>query len=200
MLLNSEPDLAEYDEPIAIPVFGRGRTSFALVGAGIHEGTIGDSCRFVCGDCSCQVKEQNPGRDLLMAVDWDGRVTGSAMPEPELPALTGIGALAGDGPRGSPEAAKASGAADGSSFDRPAEQQGGAASTNESGAVEPNALAQSHVREGEPFESGGDMAAAQGGDRHASGFEKWLLAGVVLSAAVVLLVLAALTRWLTPTV
>jgi hypothetical protein len=91
MLLNSESDLLEFDEPIALPVFGRGRTYYALVGDGITPKNIENSCRFVCGACSCQVKQQNPGVDLLMAVDWASQVIGSAMKEPELPQLTGIG-------------------------------------------------------------------------------------------------------------
>ena len=93
MLLNSEPDLAEFNEPMAIPIFGRGRTFFALVGKGISPENIADNCQFICGDCSCQVKEQNPGTDLLMAVNWDQQVKGSAFPNVPLPELTGIGGL-----------------------------------------------------------------------------------------------------------
>ena len=92
-LLNSEHDLAGLEEPIAIPIFGRGRTYYALVGQGIQADTIEDNCRFICGDCSCQVKEQNPGVDMLMSVAWDTQVRGTALPDRELPALTGIGGL-----------------------------------------------------------------------------------------------------------
>ena len=93
VILNSEPDLHMFDEPIAIPVFGRGRTYFALVGAGINAQNIGDNCRFICGDCSCQVKAQNPGMDLLLAVNWDANISGSAMADQVLPELTGVGGL-----------------------------------------------------------------------------------------------------------
>lgn len=93
MLLHSEADLASFDEPIAVPVFGRGRTYFALVGKGINASTIDESCRFLCGDCSCQVKALNPGRDLMLAVDWEAGVRGTALPQRELPQLTGIGGL-----------------------------------------------------------------------------------------------------------
>ena len=93
MLLNSEEDLLEFDEPIAIPVFGRGRTYFALVGKGINRDTVLDNCSFVCGACSCQVKQENPGIDTLMAFNWEASITGSAMPDVELPPLTGIGDL-----------------------------------------------------------------------------------------------------------
>jgi hypothetical protein len=43
-LLASEPDLARYDEPIAFPVFGRGRVLYALVGDGIQEKNIREGC------------------------------------------------------------------------------------------------------------------------------------------------------------
>lgn len=93
MLLGSESDLREFNEPIAIPIYGRGRTYFALVGNGINPEMIEENCRFLIGACSCQVKQENPGVDMLMAVDWANRVVGTAMPEIVLPELTGIGAL-----------------------------------------------------------------------------------------------------------
>ena len=93
ILLNSESDLASFDEPIAIPVFGRGRTYYALVGKGIKPGLIEANCRFICGDCSCQVKEENPGSDLLFAANWEEGIRGTAFPDQVLPELTGIGSL-----------------------------------------------------------------------------------------------------------
>ena len=69
-LLNSEEDLRSFDEPIAFPVFGRGLVLYALVGKGISTETIQSATSFICGPCSCQVKEQNPGFDLLMQQDW----------------------------------------------------------------------------------------------------------------------------------
>lgn len=98
-LLNSEKDLPT-DEPIAIPVFGRGRSYYALVGKGINEKNMGEDCRFLTGPCSCRVKVENPGVDLLFAVDWDRKVSSSAFREVELPELAGISnavaAAAGD--------------------------------------------------------------------------------------------------------
>lgn len=69
MLMGSEPDLESLEEPMAFPVIGRGRVLYALVGKGIFRDTIAMASRFVVGPCSCQVKEQNPGFDLLLAVD-----------------------------------------------------------------------------------------------------------------------------------
>lgn len=69
-LLNSEADLREFQEPVAFPVFGRGRVLYALVGKGIEERTISAASDFLSGPCSCHVKEQNPGFDLLLMNDW----------------------------------------------------------------------------------------------------------------------------------
>ena len=93
MLLNSEPDLNTFKEPIAIPVFGRGRSYFALVGKGIKEEILAEDCAFIVGPCSCQVKAENPGADLLFSADWDSLVTKTAFKDEELPELTGIGAF-----------------------------------------------------------------------------------------------------------
>ena len=71
MLLGSEFDLATYDEPMAFPVFGRGRALYALVGKGINPDTIRDACLFTGMACTCLVKDQNPGTDLLMTADWE---------------------------------------------------------------------------------------------------------------------------------
>lgn len=70
-LLNSEEDLNSFQEPIAFPIFGRGLVLYALVGKGINGDTIRAASKFVCGPCSCQVKEQNPGFDLLLEHQWN---------------------------------------------------------------------------------------------------------------------------------
>jgi len=70
MLLHSEADLSELTEPLVFPVFGRCRALLPLVGPGISAENIRGSARFLAGACSCQVKEQNPGFDLLVTADW----------------------------------------------------------------------------------------------------------------------------------
>lgn len=84
-LLASEGDLERLDQPMAFPVFGRGRVLYALVGKGIAEETIRGACSFLVGPCSCQVKAQNPGFDLLIDFDWDSAVGDSMISDP-LPA------------------------------------------------------------------------------------------------------------------
>jgi hypothetical protein len=71
MLLGTEADLEETQEPIVFPIFGRGRALYALVGKGINHETIDEAASFIIGSCSCQVKDQNPGVDLLIEADWD---------------------------------------------------------------------------------------------------------------------------------
>ncbi|MDZ4404653.1 hypothetical protein [Prosthecobacter sp.] len=93
MLLASEPDLREIEEPIAFPIFGQGRVLYALVGRGIKVETIDRAAQFLIGSCSCQVKEQNPGVDLVMAVDWKQMVKDQAMPGQQLPELSQIADL-----------------------------------------------------------------------------------------------------------
>ncbi len=84
-LLQTEPDLIAYsDEPIAFPVYGRGRALYALIGNGINEENIRHACEFVIGACSCQVKELNPGMDLLLAADWDSFIDHSLVGEWEM--------------------------------------------------------------------------------------------------------------------
>lgn len=81
-LLNSEPDLRDFDEPIAFPIFGRGLVLYALVGKGISTDTIRAASAFICGPCSCQVKEQNPGFDLLLNHDWEAAVGETKISQP----------------------------------------------------------------------------------------------------------------------
>ena len=94
ILVHSEPDLTEYSgEPMAFPVYGRGRALYALVGAGITPKNIEKACRFLIGACSCEVKALNPGVDLLIAADWTKAITESWIPKDDIPPLTGISSL-----------------------------------------------------------------------------------------------------------
>lgn len=91
MLLATENDLKDFKkEPMAFPVFGRGRVLYALIGKGINPGTIEQACRDLTGPCTCQVKDQNPGTDLLMSVNWEKLVTPTTQDDKELPPLTGL--------------------------------------------------------------------------------------------------------------
>lgn len=65
---------AEDDETIVVPVFGRGRAMTALKAESIDAALLAECSGFLCGACSCQVKQSNPGFDLLLAVNWDERL------------------------------------------------------------------------------------------------------------------------------
>jgi len=93
MLLHSEKDLLnkEYaNEPMVFPVFGRGRLLWALVGKGINEDNILESCAYITGSCSCEVKWQNPGVDLLFSKDWDKALYETMVEDDPMPMLRGM--------------------------------------------------------------------------------------------------------------
>jgi len=79
-LMKSEADL-DSTQPMAFPVFGRGRVLYGLVGDGIMAETTDTASQFMAGPCSCQVKNQNPGFDLLIDSDWESAVAGSIISE-----------------------------------------------------------------------------------------------------------------------
>ncbi|OAI53900.1 hypothetical protein AYO47_04065 [Planctomyces sp. SCGC AG-212-M04] len=87
MLMNAESDLAELNEPLVFPVFGRLRALLPLVGPGISADNIRGSARFLAGACSCQVKEQNPGFDLLVAGNWNELIPWAKSPVNAVDAL-----------------------------------------------------------------------------------------------------------------
>lgn len=80
MLVNCEPDLPTLNEPLVFPLFGRSRGMLPLVGAGISPDNIQSSARFLAGACSCQVKELNPGFDLLLSADWNDLLSWAKSP------------------------------------------------------------------------------------------------------------------------
>ncbi len=90
-LMKSEPDLFEHtDEPMLFPVFGRGRSLGCLFGEYITARKIREAAVFLSGACSCEVKELNPGVDLLLSAPWDMVVMNSFIEEDPLPELTGV--------------------------------------------------------------------------------------------------------------
>jgi hypothetical protein len=90
MLLATEPDLNDVKEPIVIPIFGRGRALYALVGKGINHETIDEAATFLIGKCSCAVKDLNPGVDLLFAANWDQLLKAQPAAVEDLPELASM--------------------------------------------------------------------------------------------------------------
>jgi hypothetical protein len=90
MLLGMEDDLEDRKEPIVYPVFGRGLALWAIVGKGITQDNIDRAAKFLVGPCSCEIKAQNPGVDLLLTADWEERLRGRVTTTPEPPPLASL--------------------------------------------------------------------------------------------------------------
>ncbi len=71
-----QPEAYAKGESLVVPVFGRGRALEVLPADQLDAGMIGDLTRYLCGACSCQVKERNPGFDLLLTTHWDRELFG----------------------------------------------------------------------------------------------------------------------------
>ncbi len=70
MLLATEEGLDRIKGPILFPIFGRGRALGSLYGKDLNAGEVFQVAHFLCKECSCQLKELNPGTDLLIRADW----------------------------------------------------------------------------------------------------------------------------------
>ncbi len=71
----------------------RGRILAALIGETLAPDALQEVGEFLCENCSCGLKGQLPGRDLLMAADWETILQGKTISE-DSPALQGLGPLA----------------------------------------------------------------------------------------------------------
>lgn len=70
-LLAMEPELKEEDLPMVFLAYGRARMLLPYIGKGITAENLVMEVDFITGACSCTVKEQNPGVDMLVRHDWD---------------------------------------------------------------------------------------------------------------------------------
>ncbi len=94
LLLNWSTNLTTAQEPMLFPIFGRGRVVPPAIGQEIQPEAIRDMAEFLTGPCSCEVKEMNPGYDLLLAADWNSvpRYQGTVPAPP--PPLVGMSQFA----------------------------------------------------------------------------------------------------------
>ncbi len=67
-------------EALVVPVFGRGRVLEVIPASEVSPQLVKELAEFLCGACSCQVKEQNPGFDLLLSTAWTSRLFGEDAP------------------------------------------------------------------------------------------------------------------------
>ena len=89
MLAGLQPEAFEDDEPLVVPIFGRGRALEVVPASQLTPALLRDLTGFLCAACSCQVKEQNPGFDLLLNMNWDRELFGDDGERP--PASTADG-------------------------------------------------------------------------------------------------------------
>jgi hypothetical protein len=75
MLLNVESDLKSINEPMLYGIFGRFRALEPLVYNGITGENIKLMISFLTADCSCLIKDNLPGTDILFTGSWENPVT-----------------------------------------------------------------------------------------------------------------------------
>jgi len=79
-----QPQAYAEKQPLVIPVLGRGRALEVIPADQLDAKLFEELTLFLCGACSCQVKESNPGFDLLLSADWNSELFGEngALPPP----------------------------------------------------------------------------------------------------------------------
>ncbi len=87
-LLLSKPD-PSLPDPMVFPVFGRGRKLASFSEDTITEDNISQATWFLTESCSCEIKESNPGMDLLIPIDWGKYIDNLIGFDESLPPLTG---------------------------------------------------------------------------------------------------------------
>jgi hypothetical protein len=75
MLLNVESDLKNIKEPMVFGVFGRFKALEPLLSGGITKENIALMIDFLTADCSCLIKDDLPGTDILFVNKWDTPAT-----------------------------------------------------------------------------------------------------------------------------
>jgi hypothetical protein len=75
MLLNVESDLKSINEPMLFGIFGKLRALEPLVSKGITDENINLMISFLTADCSCLIKDDLPGTDILCRNNWENPAT-----------------------------------------------------------------------------------------------------------------------------
>jgi hypothetical protein len=71
LLLNVEDDLKYINEPMLFGIFGRFKALEPLVSKGITEENVNLMINFLTADCSCLIKDDLPGTDILYTNNWE---------------------------------------------------------------------------------------------------------------------------------
>jgi hypothetical protein len=75
MLLNVEDDLKDIQEPMLFGIFGRFKALEPLLGKGISEENIKLMIDYFTAECSCLIKDDLPGTDILFPNKWENPTT-----------------------------------------------------------------------------------------------------------------------------
>jgi hypothetical protein len=75
MLLNVEDDLKGIKEPMVFGIFGRFKALEPLLGRGISEENINLMIDYLTAECSCLIKDDLPGTDILFTDNWENPLT-----------------------------------------------------------------------------------------------------------------------------
>lgn len=79
MLAGPKAEIDPAKTSFAAPVFGKGRVLGAWPLTLLDDATLEDASMFLVGRCGCRIKNENPGWDLLLNVDW-GKALETATP------------------------------------------------------------------------------------------------------------------------
>ncbi|HBJ83478.1 MAG TPA: hypothetical protein DDZ88_06320 [Verrucomicrobiales bacterium] len=71
MLAGPKGEFDPASTSFAAPVFGKGRVLGAWPLALLDDATLEEASLFLVGRCGCRIKNENPGWDLLLNVDWE---------------------------------------------------------------------------------------------------------------------------------
>ena len=75
MLLNIEDDLKDIPEPMLFGIFGKFKALEPLLGRGISEDNINLMIDYFTAECSCLIKDDLPGTDILFTNQWENPQT-----------------------------------------------------------------------------------------------------------------------------
>jgi len=75
LLLNVEDDLKDIQEPMLFGIFGRFKALEPLLGGGITGENINLMIDYFTAECSCLIKDDLPGTDILFREQWENPQT-----------------------------------------------------------------------------------------------------------------------------
>ena len=75
LLLSVEDDLKDIQEPMLFGIFGRFKVLEPLLGKGISEENISLMIDYFTAECSCLIKDNLPGTDILFTDKWENPQT-----------------------------------------------------------------------------------------------------------------------------